>query len=75
MVAFSRGQERYVFAVRQQLRPDAAATIRSLVKRGVAVEILSGDREPAVKHAATALGVIAWRAGLTPTDKIAHIED
>lgn len=75
VVAFSRGQERYVFAVRQQLRPDAAATIRSLVKRGVAVEILSGDREPAVKHAATALGVIAWRAGLTPTDKIAYIED
>lgn len=75
VVAFSRRQERYVFAVRQQLRPDAAATIRSLVKRGVAVEILSGDREPAVKHAATALGVIAWRAGLTPTDKIAHIED
>lgn len=75
VVAFSRGQERYVFAVRQQLRPDAAATIRSLVKRGVAVEILSGDREPAVKHAATALGVSAWRAGLTPTDKIAHIED
>ena len=75
VVAFSRGQERYVFAVRQQLRPDAAATIRSLVKRGVAVEILSGDREPAVKHAATALGIIAWRAGLTPTDKIAYIED
>ncbi|MES2600751.1 MAG: heavy metal translocating P-type ATPase [Pseudomonadota bacterium] len=75
VVAFSCGQERCVFAVRQQLRPDAVATIRSLVRRGVAVEILSGDREPAVKHAAASLGILAWRAGLTPADKIAHIED
>lgn len=75
VVAFSCGQERCVFAVRQQIRPDAVATIRSLIRRGVAVEILSGDREPAVKHAAASLGILAWRAGLTPADKIAHIED
>ena len=75
VVAFSRGQEQYVFAVRQQLRPDAAITIRKLAKRGITVEILSGDRAPAVSHAAAALGVQAWRAGLTPADKIAHIED
>jgi Cu2+-exporting ATPase len=75
VVAFSRGQDRYVFAVRQQLRPDAALTIRTLVNRGIAVQILSGDREPAVRLAASALGVLAWRAGLTPADKIAHIED
>jgi Cu2+-exporting ATPase len=75
VVAFSRGNERYVFAVRQLLRPDAAAAIDALRSRGIAIELLSGDREPAVSHAAAALGVEVWRAGVTPAEKIAHIED
>ena len=37
--------------------------------------MLSGDREPAVRHAADALGVSDWRAGVTPAEKIAHIEE
>ncbi|MFZ5738878.1 MAG: heavy metal translocating P-type ATPase [Pseudomonadota bacterium] len=74
VVAFSRGEHRVVFAVRQLLRPDAAKTIDALTNRGIAVELLSGDREPAVRHAADALGVSAWRAGVTPAEKIAHIE-
>ncbi|NVN85671.1 MAG: cadmium-translocating P-type ATPase [Rhodopseudomonas sp.] len=75
VVAFSRGQERYVFAVRQLLRPDAAAAIAALRSRGISIELLSGDREAAVRHAAESLGVTVWRAGVTPADKIAHIED
>jgi len=74
VVAFSRGGRHTVFAVRQLLRPDAAKTIDALRNRGIAVELLSGDREPAVRHAADALGVGAWRAGVTPAEKIAHIE-
>ncbi|WP_322515246.1 heavy metal translocating P-type ATPase [Rhodopseudomonas palustris] len=74
VVAFSRGGQHTVFAVRQLLRPDAARTIDALVNRGISVELLSGDREPAVRHAADALGVSAWRAGVTPAEKIAHIE-
>ena len=74
-VAFSQGEARYVFAVRQRLRPDAPAVISALVKRGIMVEILSGDREPAVQAAAQMLGVSEWRAGVTPADKIARIDD
>src|SRR6266851_1481528 len=74
-VAFSRGDERYVFAVRQRLRPDAQATVSALQARGVMVEILSGDREPAVRAAAQTLGVCEWRAGVTPADKIGRIGD
>ena len=74
VVAFSRGGERYLFSVRQGLRPDAAAVIASLKQRGIDVEILSGDREAAVRAAANALGACAWRAGVTPADKIARIE-
>jgi P-type Cu2+ transporter len=74
-VAFSRGDARYVFAVRQLLREDARAMIAALQTRGITVEIVSGDREPAVRAAAQSLGVCEWRAGVTPADKIARIEE
>jgi Cu2+-exporting ATPase len=74
-VAFRRGGMCYVFAVRQRVRPDARAVISALQARGIAVEILSGDREPAVLAAARALGIREWRAGVTPADKIARIEE
>ena len=75
VVAFSRGEVRHVLSVRQRLRPDAQATISSLQARGLSVEILSGDREPAVRAAAQGLGIAEWRAGVTPADKIARIND
>jgi Cu2+-exporting ATPase len=75
IVAFSLGEAKYVFAVRQGLRPDAEAMIAALQKRNIQLEILSGDREPAVRAAARALGIGEWRAGVTPADKIARIED
>jgi P-type Cu2+ transporter len=74
-VAFSRGDASYVFAVRQLLRPDAQAMMAALQARGIAVEIVSGDREPAVRAAAQSLGISEWRAGVTPADKIARIEE
>ena len=75
IVAFSLGEAKYAFAVRQGLRPDAEAMIAALQKRNIQLEILSGDREPAVRAAARALGIGEWRAGVTPADKIARIED
>jgi Cu2+-exporting ATPase len=75
IVAFSLGEAKYLFSVRQGLRPDASAMISALQKRNIAVEILSGDRQPAVQAAARALGVSEWRAGVTPADKIARIEE
>ncbi len=75
VVAFRHGEARHVFAVRQRLRPDAAAVIAALRRNGFDVEILSGDREPAVQYAAHSLGIHEWRAGVTPADKIARIEE
>uniref|UniRef100_Q07VR1 Copper-translocating P-type ATPase n=1 Tax=Rhodopseudomonas palustris (strain BisA53) TaxID=316055 RepID=Q07VR1_RHOP5 len=75
VVAFSRGEEHHVFAVRQRLRPDAKDIIAALHGRGIVVELLSGDREPAVRHAADTLGVDIWRAAVTPAEKIAHIQN
>ena len=75
MVAFSRGDVRHVFAVRQRLRTDAQSVISALGERGIAVEILSGDRESAVRAAARTLGISEWRAGVTAADKITRIDD
>src|SRR3954447_6242939 len=74
IVAFSKGAEKFTLSVRQGLRPDAQAVIAALKARNIGIEILSGDREPAVTAAAHALGISEWRAGVTPADKIARIE-
>jgi P-type Cu2+ transporter len=75
IVAFSRGDDKHLFVVRQGLRPDAKAIVAALKERGLAIEILSGDREPAVRAAAAALGIATWRAGVTPADKIVRVEE
>jgi Cu2+-exporting ATPase len=75
LIAFSHGDSRYVFAVRQQLRPDAAAVVSFLKARGYRIEILSGDRAPAVEWVARALDVPVFRTGMTPADKIARIAE
>jgi Cu2+-exporting ATPase len=72
-IAFAYGAERYVLAVRQRLRGDAIEVIARLRRKGFGIGILSGDRAPAVAHAAATLGIDRWKAGMTPADKIAHI--
>jgi Cu2+-exporting ATPase len=42
---------------------------------GIAVEILSGDRERAVRAAALSLGIHEWRAEVSPVDKIARVDE
>lgn len=75
VVAFRRGSDTFLFSVRQGLRPNAAKIVAGLQRRGIKVEILSGDREAAVAAAAKALGIDEWRASVTPADKIARIEE
>ncbi|MCP1971883.1 Cu2+-exporting ATPase [Bradyrhizobium elkanii] len=75
VVAFSHGEARHVFAIRQRMRPDAVEVVTSLARLGIMVEIVSGDREPAVRRAAETLGIHKWRANVSPTDKVARVED
>lgn len=58
-----------------RVRDDARATVEGLKARGLTVEILSGDLAGAVSAAADAVGVPAWRAGLTPQDKADAIRE
>lgn len=57
------------FSFADAIRPDAAETIAALRRRGLTVEILSGDLDAPVAKVAAALGVETWRAGLTPAEK------
>lgn len=56
-------------------RPGARSVIDRLKALGLGVSILSGDREAAVANAADDLGISAWRAGQTPADKIARLNE
>ena len=74
-IAFVRGRERHIFAVRQRLRRDAVAVVNRSQKLGLAVEILSGDRVAAVEHVARTLSLKHWHAAMTPANKIAYIAE
>jgi len=61
------------FRFRDAPRADAAEAVAALEARGIAVELLSGDGRDAVAEAAGAAGVRAWRAGVDPAGKAAHL--
>jgi len=74
-VWFARGDEpaqRIVFE--DTVRPDALAVVAALRQRGLAVELVSGDREAAVRDAAHAAGIQDWRADVRPEAKVARLE-
>ena len=73
-MAFAHAGKTATIAIRQNLRPDAAAVVAALAERGLRLIVLSGDRAAAVAPVATQLGISDWRAGLTPADKIAIID-
>jgi P-type Cu2+ transporter len=74
-INFAHDDSVATIAIRQALRPDAAAVTAALRQRGLDLIVLSGDRTAAVGPVAQQLGIDHWRAGLTPTEKISAIED
>ncbi len=73
LIALRRAERAAVFTVRQELRPDAGAAVADIA-RSHPVEILSGDREPAVAFVARELGVARFEAGMKPADKISRLK-
>ena len=74
IITFAHAGKIATIAIRQTLRPDAVAVVGALKERGLRVMVLSGDRPEAVAPVARALAIDDWRAGLTPTEKVAIIE-
>lgn len=65
-----------VIAVRDNVRPNAAAAIRSLHDMGVRkVAMLTGDNERTAAVIAREVGIDDVHASLTPEDKVARVRD
>lgn len=62
------------FRFADELRPEAAATVRRLKALGLDVRILSGDAAPAVAAAAEAAGIETWTGGLLPAQKVRALQ-
>jgi len=63
------------FVFEDQPRADAADTVKALRGMGLTVEVLSGDLAGPVRDIARGVGVTDWRAGLTPFDKAAIVDE
>lgn len=61
------------FDLEESLRPDAADTVAALVRLGLQVRLLSGDRPAAVERLARRVGIAHWQAGCSPEDKLAQV--
>ncbi|WP_162520181.1 zinc/cadmium/mercury/lead-transporting ATPase [Aeromonas media] len=61
-----------LLALRDQLRPDAAAALRELKALGLGSMMLTGDNPNAAEAIAGELGM-EWRASLLPQDKVEEI--
>ena len=76
VVAFRHGETRHVFAVRQRLRADAAGAIATLLQgRDRSRDSVRAIASPPCAMRPQTLGIHEWRAGVTPADKIARIEE
>ncbi|WP_395663580.1 HAD-IC family P-type ATPase, partial [Aestuariivirga sp.] len=73
--AFRRGGNApVVFQFEDALRPDAAETVARLKAMGLAVHLLSGDREAAVKRVAEAVGIGTAVSRAGPQAKLAYVD-
>ncbi|KAL2156690.1 hypothetical protein VTH82DRAFT_1435 [Thermothelomyces myriococcoides] len=65
-----------VFGLEDSIRPDASATIKTLLERGISVHVISGDDDGAVRSVGTQLGIAETnlRSRCTPSDKQAYIK-
>ena len=62
------------FDLTEDLRADAAAAVQMLRASGLTVQLLSGDRAPAVARIAAQAGIDQWQGDCTPQDKLAALQ-
>ena len=67
------GRKLASFVFSDRLRPGAHSLVEKLRQAGIAVEIISGDSEPAVREIADQLGIPNYTAGILPGGKLERI--
>jgi Cu2+-exporting ATPase len=68
------GKELAAFAFEDRLRAGATEAVAELRHKGLAVEIVSGDRAEAVDAVARALGITTSSAGVLPSGKVERLD-
>jgi Cu2+-exporting ATPase len=58
------------FVLAEELRPDAADAVAALKAQGIAVRLLSGDRDATARAVAARAGIDAAQGDCTPEDKL-----
>lgn len=72
---FTRGEHAPVaFEFQETIRPEVRKLIAALSMRGIAVEMLTGDRGGPAALVAREAGIANWCAGVGPREKAAHLE-
>lgn len=61
------------YCFEDQLQSDARETLDALRRRGLSIEILSGDTDYAVKATANELNITQWQARVSPGGKAEHM--
>lgn len=69
------GDHLATFELEDRIRPGARRSVQDIVERGLAIEIISGDRHEAVEELASRIGVANFLSGLLPTEKLTRIRD
>ena len=62
------------FELHETLRSEAAQVVAALQRQGLAVQVLSGDAQPAVAEVAGSLGIGHFRGACSPQDKLQAIQ-
>ena len=62
-----------VFLMEDRVRTDAREAVDELVRQGLAVEVLSGDREDVVRGLASKLGIRNLTAEILPAGKVMRV--
>jgi P-type Cu2+ transporter len=68
------GEDPVQFLFEDCLRPDVAETVTDLMKMGLQVELLSGDRQAVALKVAVQAGIAHLNAEMRPEQKVARLE-
>ncbi len=69
------GEVQGLIAIADELKPNAARAITALRSLGLRVIMATGDNESAAAAVATAAGIIEYRSGVRPEDKLALVQE
>ena len=63
-----------LIAIADPIKPTTAEALRQLHELGIQVTMLTGDNERTARHVAKTLGIDEVHAGVTPQDKLKHVQ-